>query len=118
MGLCGPLWTQRGHNGEPFFAFGVFAGLWGEILAPNPVGHIWTQPVLSREQHSFVFVRLGRRGEQVADERRRLLVVLGKGVGVEIHGECRRRVAESILDGLHIDAVGHELCGLGVSEFV
>ena len=48
-GLCGPLWTQRGHNGEPFFAFGVFAGLRGEILAPNPVGHIWTQPALSRE---------------------------------------------------------------------
>ena len=48
-GLCGPLWTQRGHNGEPFFAFGVLAGLRGEILAPNPVGHIWTQPALSRE---------------------------------------------------------------------
>ena len=73
---------------------------------------------------SSVFLRVFRlvflllAVEQVAEHRCRRVVVLRDGVGVPIKRDARAGMAEPGLDGLDVDAVGEEQCGLRVPELV
>jgi hypothetical protein len=64
----------------------------------------------------FVFLLLAV--EQVAEHRRCRMVVLRDGVGVPVERDACAGVAEPGLDGLDVDAVGEEQCGLRVPQLV
>ena len=69
----------------------------------------WAGGQSSRLPEWFFFARLWLRGEQAADEIRRLIIVLGQRVCVQVHGEGCRRVTEAMPDRLDVHAACREL---------